>query len=102
MTVAAVRPSKFFQYNLRLIYIHVHIIARQLIDDVVLCVHGGLSPDLRTLDLIRCIQRNQDIPQKGPFCDLVWSDPEDVDTWYVLSYRRVFSKYKHDRIVTGK
>ncbi|XP_077302955.1 protein phosphatase V [Arctopsyche grandis] len=54
-----------------------------LIDDVVLCVHGGLSPDLRTLDLIRCIQRNQDIPQKGPFCDLVWSDPEDVETWKV-------------------
>lgn len=22
-----------------------------------------------------------EIPHKGAFCDLVWSDPEDVETW---------------------
>jgi serine/threonine-protein phosphatase 6 catalytic subunit len=94
-------------------------------------VHGGLSPDIKTLDQIRTIERNQEIPHKGAFCDilavlsqfslfclpfrqccvtcvqissrknliivllntrvsflnlsshLVWSDPEDVDTWAV-------------------
>ncbi|EFN88786.1 serine/threonine-protein phosphatase 6 catalytic subunit [Harpegnathos saltator] len=54
-----------------------------LIDEQVLCVHGGLSPAIRTLDQIRTIERNQEIPHKGAFCDLVWSDPEDVETWSV-------------------
>jgi len=52
-----------------------------IIDGKILCVHGGLSPDIRTLDQIRTIDRQQEIPHKGPFCDLVWSDPEEVDTW---------------------
>lgn len=55
----------------------------KLIDEQILCVHGGLSPDIKTLDQIRTIERNQEIPHKGAFCDLVWSDPEDVDTWAI-------------------
>lgn len=52
-----------------------------IIDGRVLCVHGGLSPDVRTLDQIRTIPRNQEIPHEGPFCDLMWSDPEDIEGW---------------------
>lgn len=54
-----------------------------VIDGKVLCVHGGLSPEIRTLDQIRVIARAQEIPHEGAFCDLVWSDPEDVGTWAV-------------------
>jgi len=56
-----------------------------IIDGRVLCVHGGLSPDVRTLDQIRTIPRNQEIPHEGAFCDLMWSDPEDIETetWQV-------------------
>ena len=39
-------------------------------------------PLIRTLDQIRLIDRNQEIPHKGAFCDLVWSDPEEVCIWY--------------------
>ncbi|CAH0388682.1 unnamed protein product [Bemisia tabaci] len=54
-----------------------------LIDEQVFCVHGGLSPDISTLDQIRHIDRNREIPYKGAFCDLVWSDPEDIETWSI-------------------
>ncbi len=39
-----------------------------VIDGSVLCVHGGLSPDISTLDQIRTLERNQEIPHEGPFC----------------------------------
>ena len=49
-----------------------------------LCVHGGLSPQIRTVDQIRTIERVQEIPVQGSFCDLMWSDPEDsTDTWRI-------------------
>ena len=103
-----------------------------------MCVHGGLSPDIRTIDQvfhailvlyihsivfviigyqkcvhcliwihheeslwmwnchkcslrlwsgiyyqIRVIERHCEIPHEGPFCDLMWSDPEDIETWAV-------------------
>jgi len=54
-----------------------------LIDGNVLCVHAGLSPDVRTLDQIRTIPRQQEIPHEGPFCDLMWSDPEEIETWQI-------------------
>eukprot|EP01136_Pigoraptor_vietnamica_P040893 Opistho-1_new@1183 len=45
-----------------------------VVDGRVLCVHGGLSPEVRTLDQIRTIERDQEIPHEGAFCDLMWSD----------------------------
>ncbi|XP_030384314.1 serine/threonine-protein phosphatase 6 catalytic subunit-like [Scaptodrosophila lebanonensis] len=52
-----------------------------LIDGQVLCVHGGLSPEVSTLDQLNIIERNCEIPFRGAFCDLLWSDPEDIDYW---------------------
>jgi diadenosine tetraphosphatase ApaH/serine/threonine PP2A family protein phosphatase len=40
----------------------------QIVDGRILCVHGGLSPDVRTLDQIRTINRCQEIPHQGAFC----------------------------------
>ena len=54
-----------------------------LINGVVFCVHGGLSPDIATLDHLSMIDRKQEIPHGGAFADLMWSDPEDIMTWGV-------------------
>ena len=57
-----------------------------IIENKVLCVHGGLSPLIRTIDQIRTIKRNVEIPHDGAFCDLMWSDPDNIETW-VMSNR---------------
>ena len=53
-----------------------------LIDDKILCMHGGLSPDLTNLDQIRSLTRPTDVPDSGLLCDLLWSDPSrEVKGW---------------------
>jgi len=53
-----------------------------LINEKILCMHGGLSPDLTSIDQIRKIQRPVNIPEEGVLCDLLWSDPDkDVNGW---------------------
>ncbi|KAF4980253.1 hypothetical protein FZEAL_3690, partial [Fusarium zealandicum] len=47
----------------------------------VLCVHGGLSPLVDTVDKIRLIDRKQEVPHEGAMCDLLWSDPDEIDGW---------------------
>jgi serine/threonine-protein phosphatase 6 catalytic subunit len=54
-----------------------------LVDGKVFCVHGGLSPALRTIDQIQILERVQEIPHEGPYCDLMWSDPEDITDWAI-------------------
>ena len=53
-----------------------------LIDDKILCMHGGLSPDLKSINNNTEIQRPTDIPDTGLLCDLLWSDPDKEATEY--------------------
>lgn len=53
-----------------------------IIDDKIICMHGGLSPELNSMDQILSITRPIEIPDAGLLCDLVWSDPEkDIPGW---------------------
>lgn len=39
------------------------------------------------MDQVRAIDRNQEIPHEGSFCDLLWSDPEDISGSWQMSPR---------------
>jgi serine/threonine-protein phosphatase PP1 catalytic subunit len=60
-----------------------------LIDDKILCMHGGLSPELQNLDQLRKIVRPTDVPEKGKnlykkglLCDILWADPDkNIPDW---------------------
>lgn len=48
-----------------------------LLNQQFLCLHGGISPEMKTLDDIRDIDRFQEPPPYGIMCDIIWSDPHE-------------------------
>ena len=54
-----------------------------VIDGKVFSVHGGISPDIPLIEKINTINRNEELPNRGPFCDLTWSDPDEEAQWRV-------------------
>lgn len=48
-----------------------------LVEERVLCMHGGISPELQSYDQIHKILRPTDVPDSGLICDLLWADPEE-------------------------
>lgn len=52
-----------------------------LVEKQIFCLHGGLSPQIDSLDHIMALDRVQEVPHEGPMCDLLWSDPDDRCGW---------------------
>ncbi|KAJ3325943.1 Serine/threonine-protein phosphatase pp1 [Boothiomyces sp. JEL0866] len=60
-----------------------------IIDEKIFTMHGGLSPDLQSMEQIRRVMRPTDVPDTGKheiivglLCDLLWSDPDkDISGW---------------------
>jgi serine/threonine-protein phosphatase PP1 catalytic subunit len=53
-----------------------------LIDEKIMCMHGGLSPEISNMDQIRRLVRPTDVPDTGIICDLLWADPDkDITGW---------------------
>lgn len=45
-------------------------------------MHGGLSPELKSLEQIKRVARPTDVPDSGLLCDLLWADPDkDIQGW---------------------
>ena len=45
-------------------------------------MHGGLSPELKSLEQIKRIPRPTDVPDTGLLCDLLWADPDkEINGW---------------------
>ena len=47
-----------------------------LVDEKILCMHGGLSPEMDNIQQIANLTRPTDVPDVGLLCDLLWSDPD--------------------------
>ena len=73
----------------------------------VFCIHGGLSPEIDTVDQIRVLDRKKEVPHEGGMCDLLWSDPELVNGWsisprgagYLFGENEV-NKFLHDNNIS--
>jgi len=114
------------RYNFKLwkefINLFNHLPVAALIEERILCMHGGLSPDLKNLNQIEKLNRPSEIPEAGILCDLLWSDPAQGNSpvvlnlipkkWgdnergvsYVFSEKVVqefLEKHNHDLIVRG-
>ncbi|KAI8613716.1 Metallo-dependent phosphatase-like protein [Chytriomyces sp. MP71] len=60
-----------------------------IVDEKIFCMHGGLSPDLQSMEQVRRIMRPSDVPDTGILCDLLWSDPSSEVTGWGESDRGV-------------
>jgi serine/threonine-protein phosphatase PP1 catalytic subunit len=69
-----------------------------LIDEKILCMHGGLSPELEHLGQIKEIQRPTEIPDGGLLCDLLWSDPDARVEGWADSDRGVSCTFGPDKV----
>ena len=67
-----------------------------LVEQQILCMHGGISPELYDIQQINKLERPSSTPDYGLMCDLMWADPDpDVSGWaesdrgvsYVFGYQ---------------
>lgn len=73
-----------------------HLPLAAVINDNIFCVHGGLSPQITSLEEIEALSRPLEVSTAGVAADLVWSDPcADQDGWK-SSDRGLGSLFGHD------
>lgn len=69
-----------------------------VIDEKIVCMHGGISPELQNLDQIRRIRRPTDVPSSGLLCDILWSDPSSEIQGWGPNERGVSCTFGPDRV----
>lgn len=56
-----------------------HLPLACVINNQFLVLHGGISPEIQSIDEVNTISRVQEPPREGMLCDLLWSDPVEND-----------------------
>ena len=69
-----------------------------VLQDQLLCLHGGLSPNIPYIDNIALIDRVREIPESGPMSDLVWSDPDATLSSWAVSNRGAGYLFPHQAV----
>ncbi|KAH3900736.1 putative serine/threonine-protein kinase PPG1 SCDLUD_003741 [Saccharomycodes ludwigii] len=75
-----------------------YLILSCIIDNEIFCVHGGLSPNVQTIDQIRIIDRIREIPHDGAMADLVWSDPEEENNTISTNTNNTVNQDEHFQV----
>jgi serine/threonine-protein phosphatase PP1 catalytic subunit len=77
------------RYNMKLwkefINLFNYLPVAALVNKRILCMHGGLSPNLKSLKQINKLDRPTVIPDYGIMCDLLWADPAHNKSPQVLN-----------------
>mgnify|MGYP002803598492 FL=1 len=60
-----------------------------IIDEKIICMHGGLSPEISSFDQVKRVVRPTDVPDTGLICDLLWADPDKEITGWAENDRGV-------------
>ena len=60
-----------------------------VIDKKILCMHGGLSPEMKKVEDLDRIFKPIEIPDTGLLCDIVWSDPDKEAKGWIRNSRGV-------------
>ena len=47
-----------------------------LIDEKILCMHGGISNKMSSIEALKKVKKPENIPDDGLLCDLMRADPE--------------------------
>ena len=77
-----------------------------LVQKMAFCCHGGISPGLKDLKTINCINRFEELTYSGLFCDLVWSDPHEFydlcigKSWEANERRKCSYKFTYEDVKT--
>ena len=71
-----------------------------LIDKKIMCMHGGLSPEMKKVSDLDKIFRPIEVPDAGMLCDLVWSDPDKNAKGWVRNERGVSYAFGKDVLKT--
>jgi serine/threonine-protein phosphatase 6 catalytic subunit len=69
-----------------------------VVNDSLMCVHGGLSPKIPSIHDICAINRVKEIPEIGAMSDLVWSDPEPSISSWTVSNRGAGYLFPHQAV----
>eukprot|EP00754_Rhynchopus_humris_P029611 Rhum_TRINITY_DN15226_c0_g1::Rhum_TRINITY_DN15226_c0_g1_i3::g.145545::m.145545/K06269/PPP1C; serine/threonine-protein phosphatase PP1 catalytic subunit len=70
-----------------------------VVGESILCMHGGLSPELHSLEQLRQIARPTDVPDTGLVCDLLWSNPEECCEGWECADKEVSFYFGADIVV---
>ena len=71
-----------------------------IIDDKILLLHGGISPELHNVAQFRNIKRPTDIPESGLLCDVLWADPASTNADFDENERGVSYTFNENALNT--